>query len=212
MGCCVRTKHSAGPLNVRRNLLEHAQPLAAHRRLKILEARYAAARSCQASDKSAIDRFRDLGEYNWNCAWQLVKLLLAPDHPRRQSRPVRIPLAPPPRSLRQRRCRRSNDNRTKCCGRRSNQGSARHRGTPRYALGLLYQLPCRPREERRRAAHAAARAREREVYSRAAEQRDELAAFHSITSSAFSRRPSGTSIPIVPAVFRLITQLNLVGF
>src|SRR5262249_13580664 len=44
---------------------------------------------------------------------------------------------------------------------------------------------------------------------RAAEQRDERAAVHSITSSARADKLSGTSIPICLAVFRFITNSNL---
>src|SRR5207253_1357510 len=46
---------------------------------------------------------------------------------------------------------------------------------------------------------------------RAAEQRDELAAPHSITSSARASRLSGTVRPIALAVLRLITSSYLVG-
>src|SRR5262249_40077629 len=47
--------------------------------------------------------------------------------------------------------------------------------------------------------------------SRAAEQRDEVAPFHSMTSSARARNEDGTSSPSALAVLRLITSLNLVG-
>src|SRR5262249_48285227 len=53
--------------------------------------------------------------------------------------------------------------------------------------------------------------RERPRHRRAAEQRDELAAFHSITSSARSRIAVGSSSPIALAVFRLTTNSNLLG-
>src|SRR5262245_3360979 len=46
---------------------------------------------------------------------------------------------------------------------------------------------------------------------RAAEQCDELAALHSITSSARSRIEVEISIPIALAVLRLTTSSNLVG-
>src|SRR5262249_21437426 len=46
---------------------------------------------------------------------------------------------------------------------------------------------------------------------RAAEQRNELAAPHSITSSARASRVGGTSRPIAFAVLRLITSSYLVG-
>src|SRR5215813_5750891 len=55
------------------------------------------------------------------------------------------------------------------------------------------------------------RARRKRPRHRAAEQRDELAAFHSITSSASSRRSRGIVNPSVLAVLRLIASSNLVG-
>src|SRR5262249_40266937 len=47
----------------------------------------------------------------------------------------------------------------------------------------------------------------RERRRRAAEQRDELAPFHSITSSASARRVGGISMPIAFAVLTLIKNL-----
>src|SRR5262245_45547820 len=47
---------------------------------------------------------------------------------------------------------------------------------------------------------------------RAADQRDELPALHSITSSTRASRLGGTSRPSAFAVLRLITSSNLVGF
>src|SRR5262249_38410511 len=47
--------------------------------------------------------------------------------------------------------------------------------------------------------------------SRAAEQRDERAALHSITSSARSNIDVGILMPIVLAVWRFTTSSNLVG-
>src|SRR5262249_16583303 len=52
--------------------------------------------------------------------------------------------------------------------------------------------------------------RERPRGSRTAEQRDELAPFHSITSSACARSTEGTSSPSSLAVFRLINSSYLV--
>src|SRR5499426_1305984 len=62
-----------------------------------------------------------------------------------------------------------------------------------HPLGLL-----RPRRKRPRG-------------SRAAEQRDEFAAFHSITSSARCCKNQGTSRPSALAVLRLITSSNFEG-
>ena len=45
----------------------------------------------------------------------------------------------------------------------------------------------------------------------AAEQRDEIAALHSITSSARRRKDSGIFNPIALAVVLLMTRSNLVG-
>src|SRR5207249_1170859 len=53
--------------------------------------------------------------------------------------------------------------------------------------------------------------RERPGRSRAADERNELAAFHSITSSARASSVAGTSRPSAFAVFKLITSSNLVG-
>jgi hypothetical protein len=52
---------------------------------------------------------------------------------------------------------------------------------------------------------------ERPSRSRAAEQRDELAARHSITSSAVNNSRGGISSPSAAAALRLITSSYLVG-
>jgi hypothetical protein len=53
--------------------------------------------------------------------------------------------------------------------------------------------------------------RERPCRRRAAEQRDEVAPSHSITSSAMESSRAGISIPSAFAVLRLMTNSNLVG-
>src|SRR5262245_48087539 len=53
--------------------------------------------------------------------------------------------------------------------------------------------------------------RERPRLRRAAKQRDELAAPHSMTSSARASKVGGTVRPSALAVFKLITKSNLVG-
>src|SRR5262245_40714340 len=55
------------------------------------------------------------------------------------------------------------------------------------------------------------RARRERPRSRAADERDEIAALHSITSSARSRIEVGSSTPIALAVVVLMTSSNLVG-
>src|SRR5262245_40620698 len=68
-----------------------------------------------------------------------------------------------------------------------------HKNTdPPYAITLLRARRQRPRR-------------------RAAEQRDELAAFHSITSSARASTDAGSSKPCDLAVLRLITSSYLLG-
>ena len=73
-------------------------------------------------------------------------------------------------------------------------GEAHQHAKPPHALALLPVHRERPRRHR------------------AAEPSDEFApSNHSITSSAASRRPSGTSIPRALAVLRLMMNLNFVG-
>src|SRR5262249_4204514 len=80
---------------------------------------------------------------------------------------------------------------------RDERGSVSHIGRrydadaqhPGFSLGQARERPCR----------------------RAAEQRDELAPLHSITSSARASSDGGTSRPSVLAVCRLMTSSNLVG-
>src|SRR5262249_43463682 len=72
-------------------------------------------------------------------------------------------------------------------------GDLQHADPP-HALGLL-----RPRRQRPRC-------------RRAAEQRDELAAVHSITSSARASSVGGISNPMRLAVLRLITSSNFVDW
>src|SRR5262245_35663470 len=55
------------------------------------------------------------------------------------------------------------------------------------------------------------RARHERPRRRTAQQRYELASFHSITSSARATRVAGTSRPSALAAFRLSTNSNLVG-
>src|SRR5262249_53402037 len=64
---------------------------------------------------------------------------------------------------------------------------------PPHPLGLL-----RPRRERPR--------------RRAADERDDRAALHSITSSARASKVGGMAIPTALAVFRLMISSNLVGW
>src|SRR5262249_47501124 len=79
---------------------------------------------------------------------------------------------------------------------------------------LALRIVCRQAHEHADAPHALPllRARRgRPSCSRAAEERDELAPLHSITSSASASRLSGMVSPSALAVLMLMTKLNLVG-
>ena len=115
--------------------------------------------------------------------------------------------------LRKRRHRpRPSGSRSARCGRRSSPIAAAPAGTPR--CGPV--LPDRPRRAvmstpmRRTRSACCARAASGHA-RRAAEQRDELAPSHSITSSARASSVGGTSRPSALAVLRLMTSSNLVG-
>ena len=79
----------------------------------------------------------------------------------------------------------------------------------RWAHGAGEALLDEPNDRHRRWLLCARRERPRRC--RAAEQRDELAPYHSITSSASASNVGGTSSPRECAVLRLITNSNLVG-
>src|SRR5262249_28160346 len=83
----------------------------------------------------------------------------------------------------------------------------------RRVAGLAVGIIRRQVHQHGDAAHALAllRARRERPRRRAAEQRDELAAPHSITSSPRASSCGGTSRPSALAVVRLITRSNLVG-
>src|SRR5262249_26885886 len=55
------------------------------------------------------------------------------------------------------------------------------------------------------------RARRKRPHRRAADERDDLASLHSITSAAMASTPGGIVRPSAFAVLRLITSSNLVG-
>src|SRR5438067_13687120 len=73
------------------------------------------------------------------------------------------------------------------------RGQALDDANPPHPLGFLRSRCQRPR------------------HCRPAEQRDDLAPIHSITSSARARNDSGIVRPIAFAVLRLMTSSNLVG-
>src|SRR4029453_6575782 len=80
-----------------------------------------------------------------------------------------------------------------CCAGLRLQRRPRQPSNERSPSGRLRQYSLRPRDRR------------------AAEQRDELAAFHSITSSARAMSVGGSSMPRALAVFALMISSNRVG-
>src|SRR2546425_1123084 len=93
--------------------------------------------------------------------------------------------------------------------RKTLSGSAR---IPRFDLGLVVQNYVQQgiMDFQLSVARLLPARRKRPRGCRAAEKRDELAASHSITSSASNCRELGTSRPSALAVCRLITNSNLV--
>src|SRR5262249_31190787 len=80
---------------------------------------------------------------------------------------------------------------------------------------LGFRIVCGERGEHCDAPHALSlllRPRRKRPSRRAAEQRDERAPFHSITSSARASTLAGTSMPSAFAVLRLIANSYFVGF
>src|SRR5262249_9377588 len=97
--------------------------------------------------------------------------------------------------------------RSRCSLRRVREWAAKSgKSASRPSLGVSLSAYVFTRHRRLLRARCA-RQRDR----RAAEQRDELALVHSITSSAATCSVSGTLRPSVFAIFRLITSSNLVG-
>src|SRR5262249_9144791 len=86
-----------------------------------------------------------------------------------------------------------------------------HVAPKRFGEGLQHILPIGPQHADHGHATLLRARRERPRY-RSAEQRDELAPYHSITSSARASSVGGTSRPSAFAVFKLITSSNLMGF
>src|SRR5262249_6412857 len=84
------------------------------------------------------------------------------------------------------------------------------RGEPGLPLGIV-RGDIREHADAPRAFDLLRARRERPRSSGAAEQRDERAADHSITSSASASRRSGTARPSALAVLRLSTKSNFVG-
>src|SRR5262249_61916097 len=103
---------------------------------------------------------------------------------------------------------RPSDTRSQDCGLRPTQlAHSLHEGGSPLALRRCGTRAEQSEGRGLRLLHAR---RERPCRRAAAEQRDELAALHSITSSAATSSPGGTSMPSALAVLKLITNSNLV--
>jgi hypothetical protein len=196
-----------------RDLLEQLQPFAAQAVFELDEAGGVAARPRQARDEAGTDRVGDAGEHDWQGARCLQQ--------RRQRRGARH----------QEDVGRERDQFMRVFARVSSISPAPAVFDPQVAALGPAQLLQRLQERRdvgtvRRGAaqehtdvpHALAllrarreRPRNRGRARRAGDERDELAAVHSITSSARASSIGGTSRPSALAVLRLITSSYLVG-
>ena len=106
---------------------------------------------------------------------------------------------------------RPSDTRSRRCGPRSSRAPAAA-ARRRRSTGSVAEAELAPRKPDGRQLRRLLRARrERPRGRRAAEQRDELAPPHSITSSARASSVGGTSRPSALAVLRLMSSSNLVG-
>jgi len=183
--------------------------LAATLRKKLGHAREVAARPVEANDKPELHGISADAKYDWNgcgcglrgecrrCAsWCRNDVHPTADRLGRQARQSRVPILSPTifnRDISALYIARFTQPLSKC---RNKLGSfSRRPGAEKPDDGHRGLL--RTRRERPRC--------------RAAQQRDDFAAFHSITSSARESRVGGTSRPSALAAFRLITSSNLVG-
>src|SRR5262245_28666860 len=211
-GCMVRPEDNGYPAHVGRRLLEHSYPFATHLRLKVREPGNVPARACKAGDKCTTDRIGDLREHDCDHVGQAMKLsqrgiAIYHDHIWRRTDqlcckgfpavgiaggPTILDLnvaAVVPSQSAQRIEKRGDASLPFSIGLRV--GRQQHPNAPHLFWPLC---ACRERP-----------------HCRAAEKRDELAALHSITSSASVSRLSEILRPSVFAVFKLITSSNLVG-
>ena len=206
------SRMTATRVTLRRDLLEQLQPFGAHAVFELEEAGGVAARPRQAFDKTGAHRVDDLREHDWHGAGRLAAARRGraaggqDDVWRERDQFGRIfaksvDVAGSPSGIRSARC-----------GRPPSPLPAAPAGTP----------PCRAcasgssaarfiSTPMRRIVGCCARAASGHASRRAAEQRDELAPLHSITSSARASSVGGTSRPSALAVLRLITSSYLVG-
>src|SRR5258708_13514570 len=210
MGGHVRVEHETRARKARRSFLNNPQPLPHHLEIDEREAGDVPARMRQARNEALLDGIVDRRDYDRNRACRLPQ---RPDDRRRLAdddvghechefccvSPYAVAIGAskagldldvaavcPSYLLKALLERRHSGLSFPIVGRSHQQPDAPH------ALGLLRTRRERPKQRRRRAA----------------ESQDELAAPHSITSSASCWRCSGTLMPSILAVLRLITNSN----
>src|SRR5215472_17589388 len=207
----VWVEKKSDPCDVRCQSLEKTEPLFSERKLKPGEARDIATRPRQACNKALADRIADTYEHDRygvsrlpqcgdarrsdgkyhvrRCADQLrrVGLDACSVGASRAIVDLQVAALAPALFLHPLpECRHASYHFRIVCG------QAAEHADPPHALALLRTCRERPR-------------------GCAAEQRDEVAPFHSITSSARSRNDSGMVRPSALAVVRLMMRSNLVG-
>src|SRR5262249_7251176 len=203
----VRVDQESDLCRVRHQAFERLQPFAAHRKLEIGEPCGVGARTRQALDEPLTYRIGDVSEHDRYRAGRLLqgrqrRRTAGKNHVWLQADEIeritfdaisvgggptlidaQIVALPPPQFL-------------QAIDERPEELAAR-----RAREGQEHSHPPRP--------FALLRARRERPRRRAAEKRDERAAFHSITSSAATSKPGGTVRPSALAVLRLTTVSNL---
>src|SRR4029077_20491317 len=212
-GICrrFRVEQERDPVDVRRNLLEQLQPLAAQRGLDSGETGDVAARPRQRRDEAAADRIRNARENDGDGArfWQQRRrggCRMRKNEAGLQRDEFLRELFPWPRVL-GRHPARVHPDFVALRPPELLQSLPESR-----AVGLRFRVALRIAHQRPNPPHPVSllRARRERPRRRAAETRDEIAPPHSITSSASNWIELGTSMPSALAVCKLMTNSNLV--
>ncbi len=210
MSSRLRMHENGNPINPRRDVPQYLNPLATHLRFEMSEPGNVAARSRQTLDKAASNRVGHHDENDGRIGGKGLQLrqcrvaVTEDDVGRERQQRLRIfthesQIAAGPAYVDA--CRRAL---------RPTQALEPVKHGPKPALiGRGLDRAHQHRDPTRTG--GLLRARRERPRRRAADERDELAAPHSITSSALASSVAGTSRPSALAVLRLITSSNLVG-
>src|SRR5262245_57971874 len=207
----LRIEQKCEPRNARRHFLEHFHPFAHHRRFVSGEPGNVSTRMGQVGDEAGADWIGNLNEHDWNGAGFFLEGGDCWGHVTNNY--VRLQY--------DQRLREGLDPGGIAGGPAMIKSKVAALHPSQFLQRLMERLHHRLRFQitfgkvRRHAnsPHAPVRLRprrERPRRSRATDQRDEIASFHSITSLACASRLGGTVIPIALAVERLMTSSNWV--